>query len=970
MDCSDLEAEQRPLRSENMDCSDLEAEQRPLRTCRLPVVDLAAENATAQLASACSNFGFQCIINHGVDIECQRSVQSLESFFREGSPECKHSVRRKECGYGPGLQLTEHMKAERYDTVEGSYGTYAREDYVIVNPEIAAHKERQDPYYSGPAGELWFGDGINRFPDDAFRDAQLAHYRALEGLGERLMGLAGEALASDAGAFAHVTRRHTSNVVVGYHVEGVGAPGGAQTMVSEHSDTGLMTLIQYGSNGMSGLEVKDRVTGEWLLVDPRDWPEGALLLNIGDSMHRLSNGRFLSTPHRVIDRTPAGVRKPDRLALIYFLAAGYDVPLCPHTRMLGGRLERPCLAPVLAGTLTHNFLTAPAERKERFRRWVRAEVRRQGLRLRQQALALLDAARDEEEGKQPARASGKAGGEVASDATGGAEASVAADQAAVSGRMSRAPLLALPPPSQGQAPALVAAPAASPWHCGSARPAALQLLSALMASRPLLESIASIVRGSARPRRSAPSSHVADARGATHEPSRTPAAVDPIEYSPRHSSYPVTEAAPHLQLEAAHITEMTAAADAAHGGGSGVGAFAQKLVGNAACYLWSPWPTGGEGAQAAAAASTAKLHAEDGPRLLLRYASREAFANGMEDILDAPILTMREEFERPIRWVDWRGMEYDLTTEWWYVTGTAARRDSDGDDPTPARDANNEGMSPHDFMQRANDVIARRRFWQRGGVRLNLSVGAGGAVSARCELGETLDAEGQEAAIDADGNILLPAKDAYLKLEEVLAVRLYTGPSYQPINAFLRTVGALRGEQRQALANDVDTTFTATCKHLCRAIRKLSAVATAEEVSAPLYRAVRGELPEAFWARAEAAGAMTSGELCATDTAFMSTSRVRAIFEEYLPRDSEGGRNVLWHLTPRPPSQVHRWRERGTIFCRGADISMLSQFAAEAEVLFPPCTMLVIDRRARAHELERREKGRRFLEVTAQPCFI
>ena len=102
----------------------------------------------------------------------------------------------------------------------------------------------------------------------------------------------------------------------------------------------------------------------------------------------------------------------------------------------------------------------------------------------------------------------------------------------------------------------------------------------------------------------------------------------------------------------------------------------------------------------------------------------------------------------------------------------------------------------------------------------------------------------------------------------------------------------------------------------------------------------------------------------------MSTSRVRAIFEEYLPRDSEGGRNVLWHLTPRPPSQVHRWRERGTIFCRGADISMLSQFAAEAEVLFPPCTMLVIDRSARAHELERREKGRRFLEVTAQPCFI
>lgn len=128
----------------------------------------------------------------------------------------------------------------------------------------------------------------------------------MEALGERLMRYASEALTSDASALGYVTRRHTSNVVVGYHSPGVGAVGGEQTMVREHSDTGLMTLIQYGSHGMSGLEVKDQLTGEWLAVSKDDWPDGALLLNIGDSLHRLSNGRFLSTPHRVIDRTPEG----------------------------------------------------------------------------------------------------------------------------------------------------------------------------------------------------------------------------------------------------------------------------------------------------------------------------------------------------------------------------------------------------------------------------------------------------------------------------------------------------------------------------------------------------------------------------------------------------------------------------------------------------------------------------------------
>ena len=77
---------------EKMDCGDPKAE-RPLRTCRLPVVDLQADNATQQLASASAIFGFQRVINHGVDLECKRSVQNLESFFRSATPECKHTVR-------------------------------------------------------------------------------------------------------------------------------------------------------------------------------------------------------------------------------------------------------------------------------------------------------------------------------------------------------------------------------------------------------------------------------------------------------------------------------------------------------------------------------------------------------------------------------------------------------------------------------------------------------------------------------------------------------------------------------------------------------------------------------------------------------------------------------------------------------------------------------------------------------------
>ena len=54
---------------------------------------------------------------------------------------------------------------------------------------------------------------------------------------------------------------------------------------------------------------------------------------------------------------------------------------------------------------------------------------------------------------------------------------------------------------------------------------------------------------------------------------------------------------------------------------------------------------------------------------------------------------------------------------------------------------------------------------------------------------------------------VLRESNAYLTLEEVLAVRLYSGPSYQPINRFLRQIGHLTGEHRRALARHV---FAAT----------------------------------------------------------------------------------------------------------------------------------------------------------------
>jgi len=61
-------------------------------------------------------------------------------------------------------------------------------------------------------------------------------------------------------------------------------------------------------------------------------------------------------------------------------------------------------------------------------------------------------------------------------------------------------------------------------------------------------------------------------------------------------------------------------------------------------------------------------------------------------------------------------------------------------------------------------------------------------------------------------------------------VRLYSGPAFQPINAFLREIGKLTGEFRHHMARHRELTFAATTRHLCRAIRKLADV-TRDKVS-------------------------------------------------------------------------------------------------------------------------------------------
>ena len=267
----------------------------------------------------------------------------------------------------------------------------------------------------------------------------------------------------------------------------------------------------------------------------------------------------------------------------------------------------------------------------------------------------------------------------------------------------------------------------------------------------------------------------------------------------------------------------------------------------------------------------------------LTYGTRQTYIDGLNDILHKPILTMEQEWQREFTWVDREDHKYTSAKEWAYVTGPAIPEDC-----TPGRrDAANEGKTPENFMQEVNDEI--RRHW--------------------LERKDTHD---------------VPAINL-ITLDEVLSVRLYTGPGHQPINEFLRQIAKLSGRLRLALAKSATYTFAATVANVWHAIRKLLAITPPSQMQSPLYRGVRGELPTTFWVEDE------QKMVCAVEGGFMSTSKNKETPIKYM---AEGHHNILWMIEAKDESDV--------AFHRGADVSRLSQFAAEEEVLFPPYTILQV----------------------------
>lgn len=117
--------------------------------------------------------------------------------------------------------------------------------------------------------------------------------------------------------------------------------------LAAHTDSTLLTILH--QNNISGLQVFHEGTG-WVMVPP---VAGALVVNIGDLLHILSNGLYPSVLHRaVVNRTQ------ERFSVAYLYGPPGNVKISPHAKLVGpGRpaLYRPVTWNEYLGTKAKHF---------------------------------------------------------------------------------------------------------------------------------------------------------------------------------------------------------------------------------------------------------------------------------------------------------------------------------------------------------------------------------------------------------------------------------------------------------------------------------------------------------------------------------------------------------------------------------------------------------------------------------------
>ncbi len=283
---------------------------------RIPLLDigpyLAGEpGARASLAQAidktCRDTGFLVIANHGIDPALvDGAFAAANAFFdRAADRKLQLKIGDLNIGYLPyGAQIVRTSKVHVNTQPNLSESFYIVHDLSPDDPRIVAG----DPLY-----------GLNKWPVEMpeFKAATLAYMRAMRPLAEKMVSAIGTALGVSDDYFVGEFKEPTTTLRL-IRYPGQENANDNQFGFAPHIDTNFLTLL--ARSILPGLEVRT-TQGEW--IRPPHVPN-TFVLNTGEMLGRYSNGRYIPTPHRVINDSTAL-----RHAIPFFFGPGLEAIVKP-----------------------------------------------------------------------------------------------------------------------------------------------------------------------------------------------------------------------------------------------------------------------------------------------------------------------------------------------------------------------------------------------------------------------------------------------------------------------------------------------------------------------------------------------------------------------------------------------------------------------------------------------------------------
>ncbi|MGQ0655676.1 MAG: isopenicillin N synthase family dioxygenase [Betaproteobacteria bacterium] len=299
----------------------------------IPVIDVAPlfdggeagrRKVAQEIRAAAVQVGFFYVRGHNVGEDLMRATYMAAKYFFGLPEEAKRAIvvneRSAHRGYMPFAQ-TKQPGVKRADLKESFNFAYP------FTPEHPAMK-------SGHALV-----GLNQWPagETVFRAVLEKYYREVFELGQRILSGFAVALDLAPGFFRPLYRYPLVRARLLHYPPQQESPEDGQFGAAQHTDYGTITILWQDDVG--GLQVRTRA-GKWI---DAPYIDGTFVINIGDMLQLWSNDLFVSTPHRVLNRSGR-----ERYSIPVFYDPDYDakVECLPNCSSAS---NPPKHAPLLAG---------------------------------------------------------------------------------------------------------------------------------------------------------------------------------------------------------------------------------------------------------------------------------------------------------------------------------------------------------------------------------------------------------------------------------------------------------------------------------------------------------------------------------------------------------------------------------------------------------------------------------------------